>query len=63
MKPHVICHMVSSIDGRILSSRMRPKGASSGGLFERLHDELKGDAWLIGRGSAGFRRWIISSIR
>jgi riboflavin biosynthesis pyrimidine reductase len=49
MKPHVICHMVSSIDGRILSSRMRPKGANSGGLFERLHDELKGDAWLIGR--------------
>ena len=49
MKPHVICHMVSSVDGRILSSRMRPKGANSGGLFERLHDELKGDAWLIGR--------------
>jgi riboflavin biosynthesis pyrimidine reductase len=41
--------MVSSVDGRILSSRMRPKGANSGGLFERLHDELKGDAWLIGR--------------
>jgi riboflavin biosynthesis pyrimidine reductase len=49
MKPHVICHMVSSVDGRILSSRMRPKGANSGGLFERLHDELKGDAWLVGR--------------
>ena len=49
MKPRVICHMVSSIDGRILSSRMRPKGANSGSLFERLHDELKGDAWLIGR--------------
>lgn len=52
MKPHVICHMVSSIDGRIHSSRMRPKGANSGGLFERLHDELKGDAWLIGRVTA-----------
>src|ERR1700716_2167117 len=49
MKPHVICHMVSSVDGRILSSRMRAKGPNSGGLFERLHDELKGDAWLIGR--------------
>src|SRR5216684_2401740 len=49
MKPHVICHMVSSIDGRILSSRMRPKGANSAGLFERLHEELKGDAWLVGR--------------
>ena len=49
MKPHVICHMVSSVDGRILSSRYRPKGANSAGLFERLHDQLKGDAWLVGR--------------
>src|SRR3981081_2371639 len=49
MKPRVICHMVSSVDGRILSSRMRAKGANSAGLFERLHEELKGDAWLVGR--------------
>lgn len=49
MKPHVICHMVSSVDGRILSSRWRPKGAVSGGLFERLHDRIGGDAWLVGR--------------
>ena len=49
MKPHVICHMVSSVDGRILSSRWRPKGALSGGLFERLHDQIGGDAWLVGR--------------
>jgi riboflavin biosynthesis pyrimidine reductase len=52
VKPYVICHMVSSVDGRIHGSRMRPKGANSGGLFERLHDELKGDAWLIGRVTA-----------
>ena len=49
MKPHVICHMVSSVDGRILSSRWRPRGAQSAGLFERLHDQLDGDAWLVGR--------------
>jgi len=49
MKPHVICHMVSSVDGRILSSRWRPKGANSSGLFERLHEQLEGDAWLVGR--------------
>ena len=49
MKPHVICHMVASVDGRILSSRWRPKGAGGAGLFERLHDELAGDAWLVGR--------------
>ena len=49
MKPHVICHMVSSVDGRTLSSRWRPDGKLASALFERLHDELGGDAWLIGR--------------
>jgi len=48
MKPHVICHMVASVDGRTLHSRWRPAG-SGGSLFEQLHDELGGDAWLIGR--------------
>jgi len=47
MKPHVICLMASSVDGRTLPSRWRPQGA--GGLFEQVHDELKGDAWLVGR--------------
>ena len=48
MKPHVICLMASSVDGRTLPSRWRPKG-SGGDLFERVHDELGGDAWLVGR--------------
>lgn len=49
MKPYVICHMVASIDGRILHSRWRPQTRDGGTLFERLHERLKGDAWLIGR--------------
>ncbi|ANW02541.1 dihydrofolate reductase family protein [Bradyrhizobium icense] len=49
MKPHVICHMVASVDGRTLPSRWRPQDALAGGLFERLHEELAGDAWLVGR--------------
>src|SRR5215468_651931 len=49
MKPHVICHMAASVDGRTLSSRWRPEGSIAGALFERVHDELAGDAWLIGR--------------
>jgi riboflavin biosynthesis pyrimidine reductase len=48
MKPHVICHMATSVDGRILTSRWRPQG-NAGDLFEQLHEELGGDAWLIGR--------------
>lgn len=49
MKPHVICHMSTSVDGRTLPSRWRPQGVSSSGLYERLHQELAGDAWLVGR--------------
>jgi riboflavin biosynthesis pyrimidine reductase len=48
MKPHVICLMASSVDGRTLLSRWRPKG-TAGKLFERVHDDLAGDAWLVGR--------------
>jgi len=48
MKPHVICLMASSVDGRTLPSRWRPQ-KSAGDQFERVHDELGGDAWLIGR--------------
>jgi len=49
MKPYVVCHMVASIDGRILHSRWRPQTRSGGDLFERLHVKIGGDAWLVGR--------------
>jgi riboflavin biosynthesis pyrimidine reductase len=49
MKPHVICHMVASVDGRTLTSRWRPGDAHRNGVFDRLHDRLGGDAWLVGR--------------
>jgi riboflavin biosynthesis pyrimidine reductase len=48
MKPNVICLMASSVDGRTLHSRWRPKGTGAA-QFEQVHDELGGDAWLIGR--------------
>ena len=49
MKPHVICHMVASVDGRTLISRWRPEDAHRRGVFDRLHELLGGDAWLVGR--------------
>ena len=49
MKPHVICHMATSVDGRILPSRWRPQSFSSGSVYERIHEELGCDAWLVGR--------------
>ncbi|RXT49125.1 RibD family protein [Bradyrhizobium betae] len=48
MKPYVICLMHSSLDGRTHPSRWRPKGAGTE-WFETIHDELGGDAWVIGR--------------
>jgi riboflavin biosynthesis pyrimidine reductase len=49
MKPHVICHMVASVDGRTLISRWRPQDPRWWALFARLHDQLGTDAWLVGR--------------
>ncbi len=56
MKPYVLCHMLCSVDGRILGSRWRPKDNVATGLFERLHDQLVGQlgggSWLCGRVTA-----------
>jgi hypothetical protein len=49
MKPYVISHMNASVDGRILGSRWRPAENRMAGLFERLHEQLGGGSWLIGR--------------
>jgi riboflavin biosynthesis pyrimidine reductase len=49
MKPHVICHMVSSIDGRTLISRWRPADESRRKVFAYLQEQLTSNAWLVGR--------------
>src|SRR5262245_40907049 len=48
MKPYMICHMMSSVDGRILPNRWHPQ-VEDRGVYERLHYELGCDAWLVGR--------------
>jgi riboflavin biosynthesis pyrimidine reductase len=51
MKPHVACLMMSSIDGRLHPSRYTasPDGTPKAwsGLYERLHDSMAADAWLV----------------
>ncbi|HEX8915227.1 MAG TPA: dihydrofolate reductase family protein [Humisphaera sp.] len=49
-KPHVICHMVTTIDGRILSDRWGGAGGGrgAGNLFERTAASFKIPAWLVG---------------
>ena len=49
MKPYLICHMNTSIDGRTWGSRWRPAENRLAGLFERIHEQLGNGSWLIGR--------------
>ncbi|WP_437799285.1 dihydrofolate reductase family protein [Sorangium sp. So ce693] len=49
MKPYVIVHMSTSIDGRTLPSRWRPERQNPAPFYDRLHEELGGDAWIVGR--------------
>jgi riboflavin biosynthesis pyrimidine reductase len=50
MKPYVICHMCTTIDGRILGSRWAdlPAAIRSGKLFETTAASFGISAWLVG---------------
>ena len=50
MKPYVICHMCTSIDGRIIVDRWPrlPNGKSPADLFETTADSFGIGAWLVG---------------
>ena len=47
MKPHIICHMLSSVDGRIDGGVLQ--SVIGKGEYEETGAELKGDAWICGR--------------
>lgn len=53
MKPHVICHMMSPLDGQLIVDQWSPStGRSSDELvaeYDRVHNELECDAWIAGR--------------
>ncbi|HEY8748515.1 MAG TPA: hypothetical protein VIM11_11115 [Tepidisphaeraceae bacterium] len=50
MKPYVICHMCTTIDGKIIVKRWgkAPVGASGASLFEWTADQFGIGAWLVG---------------
>lgn len=47
MRPRVICHMMSTVEGKIDGGAMRD--ISGDGDYERTGDMLDGDAWICGR--------------
>lgn len=54
MRPHIICHMGTSIDGRLHPSRFTPPaaGVSADVLrshYEAVHERLDGEGWIVGR--------------
>ena len=50
MKPYIICHMMSSIDGHALTDGWdRTFKKNAGALYETLAEEFKFDAWICGR--------------
>jgi riboflavin biosynthesis pyrimidine reductase len=54
MRPYIICHMGTSIDGRLHPSRFTApaQGVSRDvlrGHYERVHDQFGADGWIVGR--------------
>ena len=47
-RPHVICHMAPSVDGRIVVNGW-PRRRELTAQYERTAASLRGDAWIIGR--------------
>ena len=47
MKPYVICHMLPSVDGRIVLDNW-PRGVASPALYDATADKLKTQAWVCG---------------
>ena len=47
MRPHIICHMLSSVDGKIDGASLRT--VSVQGDYEASGAKLEGDAWICGR--------------
>lgn len=46
-RPHIICHMITSLDGRIDTSAFRSVASMS--HYEETGAMLEGDAWICGR--------------
>jgi riboflavin biosynthesis pyrimidine reductase len=46
-RPHIICHMVTSVDGRIQPHLWPMKSVSA--HYEKCHKTFKADAWIVGR--------------
>ena len=50
MRPHVICHMTTSIDGKVTGKFLEtPQGLMAADEYYRIHRDLHADAFACGR--------------
>lgn len=54
VRPRIICHMISSVDGRLLVKRWSQPATGSDARdymrhYERIADRLDADGWIVGR--------------
>jgi riboflavin biosynthesis pyrimidine reductase len=47
-RPRVVCHMMASLDGRIVTDGW-PMSEAERGEYEAVHETYEPDAWLVGR--------------
>lgn len=47
MKPYVVCHMMPSVDGRIVLDHW-PRGVASAALYDATAEKLNTQAWVCG---------------
>lgn len=47
-RPRVICHMMASVDGRIVVDGW-PLSRDERAEYERVHDSCEADGWMVGR--------------
>jgi len=48
-KPYVICHMASSVDGRIIPENWGERLNQFGDIYEDCHNSYESQAWMVGR--------------
>ena len=47
-RPRVVCHMMASVDGRIVTDDW-PLSATELRQYEEVHETYEADAWIVGR--------------
>ena len=49
IRPYVICHMASTVDGRIIGEHWGEHREKYGELYEQCHNTYDSQAWMVGR--------------